>query len=149
MSHRPPQSSLHRSKSGLHELKTPRLICSGLCVAGAFSWEAFVNFSFMHSSVAALPPVPDGESAAPWFTGFHGGLAGSTHKLPQDAVTGAVAQEVVFVGIIDMLVPFNASKKMENFAKGWLLLQENFSVVPPDTYAARFTEANTAIVETL
>ena len=77
------------------------------------------------------------------------GLAGSTHKLPQDAVTGAVAQEVVFVGIIDMLVPFNASKKMENFAKGWLLLQENFSVVPPDTYAARFTEANTAIVETL
>ena len=54
--------------------------------------------------------------------------------------------QVIFVGIIDTLVPFSLRKRAEYFIKSLLQYGQNFSVVPPAAYAARFTAFCTSVV---
>ena len=53
---------------------------------------------------------------------------------------------IPFVGIIDTLVPFSLRKRAEYFIKSLLQYGQNFSVVPPAAYAARFTAFCTSVV---
>ena len=69
-------------------------------------------------------------------------MAGSSIPAPELRADGSAprsaALEVLFVGIIDTLVPFSGKKAAEYHAKSKLTFQQNFSVVPPEEYSARF-----------
>ena len=54
-----------------------------------------------------------------------------------DALPGG-AQKTYFLGIIDVLIKYNAKKRAETFVKTFKAKREAISSVPPDEYAARF-----------
>jgi hypothetical protein len=61
-------------------------------------------------------------------------MVGSSHKTTapadgQQQQEQEEEEEVLFVGVIDTLVPFKMKKKAEFMAKS--LIQKGFSVVPP------------------
>jgi hypothetical protein len=69
-----------------------------------------------------------------------GGMLGSTHEDGDDE------DEVIFVGIIDTLVPYQWRKIVEHWLKTVVQNGQNFSVVPPRQYADRFVKFCTGIV---
>jgi hypothetical protein len=87
------------------------------------------------------------------FRSHHGGMAGCSRlRATEGTVTAATdseREEVLFVGIIDTLVPFSKKKKMEYQAKSVMQRGKNFSVIPPKEYCERFIAANTTIVTQL
>ena len=121
----------------------------GACSASALSFRQFAKFVFQHRELQADPADLVGGTAAPStahpmgsvFTRHQGGMIGCSHT-----AAGESEQEVLFVGVIDTLVPFKMKKKAEFMAKSLIQHGQNFSVIPPEEYAARFTAANTAIV---
>ncbi len=125
---------------------------AGACNSAALSFEAFAHFVFQHGDeeraakglLAAEDGTNDSECSsvpepASLFTRHQGGMLGSSHQ-------GAQTDEVLFVGVIDTLVPFKLKKKAEFMAKSVLQHGQNFSVIPPEEYASRFIAANTSIV---
>ena len=99
---------------------------AGLVDPSTLALEDFAAFAFAHraSEAGEATAVPAGregrgagaDGASSIFTANCGGLLGSTRsKLPPRTVVSAqaAADEVLFVGIIDILVPWNNRKKME------------------------------------
>ena len=98
---------------------------AGLADLSTLALQDFAAFAFAHRASEATgeaTAVPagegrgDGADGASIFTANCGGLLGSSRsKLPRCTVVSAqaAADEVLFVGIIDMLVPWNNRKKME------------------------------------
>ena len=64
---------------------------------------------------------------------------------PRSALLSAAAaseqQDVVFLGIIDTLVPFKLRKKAEHVGKSIFQHGKNFSVIPPEDFKERFIHA--------
>eukprot|EP01043_Picozoa_sp_COSAG02_P020904 COSAG02_NODE_1045_length_15004_cov_13.824220_3_plen_1075_part_00 len=125
---------------------------AGACNSAALSFEAFAHFVFQNRdeerAAKRLLAVEDGTDDSEClsvpeptslFTRNQGGMLGSSHQ-------GAQTDEVLFVGVIDTLVPFKLKKKAEFVAKSVLQHGQNFSVIPPEEYASRFIAANTSIV---
>ena len=77
------------------------------------------------------------------FARHQGGMAGTSQP------DGLRADEVLFVGIIDTLVPFKMRKKAEHKLKSVVFHGKNFSVIPPDSFRDRFVKANCDIVSEL
>eukprot|EP00283_Hemiselmis_rufescens_P002837 CAMPEP_0173422004 /NCGR_PEP_ID=MMETSP1357-20121228/2879_1 /TAXON_ID=77926 /ORGANISM="Hemiselmis rufescens, Strain PCC563" /LENGTH=866 /DNA_ID=CAMNT_0014384977 /DNA_START=148 /DNA_END=2748 /DNA_ORIENTATION=- len=75
------------------------------------------------------------------FQCVEGGMLGTTHDDtgPDD--------EVIFVGIIDTLVPYQWRKIVEHWIKSVVQHGQNFSVVPPLEYADRFVKFCTSLVK--
>ena len=100
---------------------------AGLADLSTLALKDFAAFAFAHRAseaageATAVPPAGEGQrgvgaDGASIFTANCGGLLGSSRsKLPRTVVSAqaAAADEVLFVGIIDMLVPWNNRKKME------------------------------------
>ena len=89
-----------------------------------------------------------GDAAGTLFTSHHGGLRGFSSRAPPghengDDHTAEIAEEgddIFFLGIVDILVPFKLRKRMEHRAKSILQHGKNFSVVPPRLYADRLND---------
>ena len=77
------------------------------------------------------------------FARHQGGMAGTSQP------DGLRADEVLFVGIIDTLVPFKMRKKAEHKLKSVVFHGKNFSVIPPDSFRDRFVKANHNIISEL
>ena len=77
------------------------------------------------------------------FARHQGGMAGTSQP------DGVRADEVLFVGIIDTLVPFKMRKKAEHKLKSVVFHGKNFSVIPPDSFRDRFVTANCDIISEL
>jgi hypothetical protein len=117
------------------------------------SFKQFALFVFEHSLVTDLSSREDEvgdissakesthgnsvqQSPQSAFTQDQGGLRGCTRTA---TTSDDSAEEILFLGIIDMLVPFKLRKKMEHVAKSIIQHGENFSVVPPSQYGERFS----------
>ena len=70
------------------------------------------------------------------FTQQNGGMIGTSHKAKLICGTAARKDvdeecEVLFVGVVDALVPFKFKKKAEYMTKSVIQHGQNFSVIPP------------------
>eukprot|EP00968_Pinguiococcus_pyrenoidosus_P011482 scaffold923_cov256-Pinguiococcus_pyrenoidosus.AAC.59 len=53
---------------------------------------------------------------------------------------GTMQNEILFLGIIDILQQYNTKKRAENFLKGFKYNRSQISAVRPDLYAQRFRD---------
>ncbi|CCW64755.1 unnamed protein product [Phytomonas sp. EM1] len=67
--------------------------------------------------------------------GCDGGLLSLPIYAPDDDTI--MREEVYYIGLIDVLQEYNSTKKLENFARGFVNDRTQLSVVPPKEYAER------------
>lgn len=109
-----------------------------------FDFERFAHYAYQHhhfdkaASFSLVPPSPrvgHGQSQGLTMDPFHGIRA---YRSPQDVQDGEPDQ-LLFFGIIDLLVPFDSRKKGEYVLKSvYHKGRQDFSVIPPKDYRERF-----------
>ena len=84
----------------------------------------------MTRSLAVEENATRNTAAKPWE-----GILSEPLYEPGDA--NSYREETYFLGIIDVLQPYNSGKQIENFAKGLVQDKHGISIVPPDEFADR------------
>lgn len=109
-------------------------------------FERFAHYAYQHhhfdkaASLSLVPPSPrvglgHGQGQGLTMDPFHGIRA---YRSPQDVQDGEPDQ-LLFFGIIDLLVPFDSRKKGEYVLKSvYHKGRQDFSVIPPRDYRERF-----------
>lgn len=130
-----------------HERGHPRFFQKDL------DFERFAHYAYQHhnfdkaASLSLVPPSPrvglyghglgggGGGGAVPVMDPHHGIRA---YRSPQEQQDGEPDQ-LLFFGIIDLLVPFDSRKKGEYVLKSvYHKGRQDFSVIPPKDYRERF-----------
>ena len=140
--------ALHAAFSREAASVAPLAGCFDLLTLERFCARAYADSSAAHPRLDALGGGD--EDAA---VGLYGGFARQWRDgLPtvRRAADGArvEGEALVYLGVIDIFVPFSSRKAAEHQTKRVLAGgAEDFSVVPPDAYADRFLAFVTSIIQ--
>jgi len=99
------------------------------------SYEQFSHLAFKHSTVQQTETnygIYNGRISA--FQRANGGIKSIRY------VNGKkiIGEEIIFIGVIDILISYNAKKQTEHLLKSVVSDSHGISVVPPNEYSPRY-----------
>ena len=144
-------ASLHAAFAREAASRAPLAGCFDLLTLERFCARAYADSSAAHPRLDARGGSDASDAAEA--VGLYGGFARQWRDgLPtvRRAPDGArvEGEALVFLGVIDIFVPFSSRKAAEHQTKRVLAGgAQDFSVVPPDAYADRFLGFITSIIQ--